>query len=145
MNHHTQQLKLRSASSIFLFFFNFFLIIFLNFFNAGQFWNVPINIQTYSYNGPTPTYLDRDNLYAITVSHPNSIPRRFTAEYNSRKWDLSRETCFYAGNIQGGGLLEIASDPSFNDPVIEGNYLDYCTRGLFHNIYKFSYFSGCDL
>ena len=65
------------------------------------------------------------------------------AEYYTKKWDLSMETCFYAGNVQGGSLLEIVNDPSFNDPVIEGNYLDYSTEGLFQNIYKFSKFSGC--
>lgn len=108
----------------------------------GQFWNVPIGIQTYSYNGPTPTYLDIENLYAITVDHPGSSPRRFVAEYYTRKWDLVRETCFYAGNIQGGSLLEIANDPSFNDPVIEGNYLDYSTGGLYQNAYKFSRLSN---
>ena len=60
---------------------------------------------------------------SITVSHPDSTPR-FVAEHFTRKWDISRGTCFYARNIQGRSLLKI-TDPSFNDPVIEGEFTDY--------------------
>ena len=88
-----------------------------------------------------PSYLDEENLYSITVSHPDSTPRRFVEEHFTRKWDTSRGTCFYAGNIQGGSLLEI-TDPSFNDP---GEFTDYTVQGLFQNSYQYSRFNACDL
>jgi len=64
------------------------------------------------------------------------------AEYYNKKWDQTLGTCFYAGNVQGGSLLEISSDPEFNAAVIEGTYLDYETSGLFHYTFKFSKFSN---
>ncbi len=110
----------------------------------GQFWNVPFDIEPYEYDGPTPTYLDVENLFALTLSHPSSpANRRFVAEYFCQKWDLSRGTCFYAGNIQGGDLLEI-TDSSFNDPVIEGVFTEYVVEGIFNNVFKYSQFKGQD-
>ena len=46
--------------------------------SPGQFWNVPIDVQTYEYVGPTPTYLDVDSLFAVCVSPPgrNGEPSR---------------------------------------------------------------------
>lgn len=70
--------------------------------------------------------------------------RKFVSEYFTHKWDLTRDTCFYSGNIQGGSLFEI-SDPNFNDPVIEGEYADYIVEGLFQNSFKYSQFSECNL
>ena len=117
--------------------------------SPGQFWNVPIDVQTYEYVGPTPTYLDVDSLFAVCVSPPGrngepSKPRKFVAEYYSLKWDATSDACFYSGNIQGGRLLEV-SDPAFNDPVIEGFYTDYITSGLFQNSFMYTQFSSCSL
>lgn len=112
---------------------------------VGQFWNVPMTLQPYQYDGPLPTALDVDSLYSVCISHPSgpSSDRKFIAEYFTRKWDLSTATCFYSGNIQGGKLLEI-EDTNFNDPVIEGQYTEYIVQGLFKNSFKYSQFSHCD-
>ena len=104
---------------------------------------MPIEVNPYIYDGPTPTYLDIESLYSVCVSHPQSSTRRFVAEYFTQKWDNSVSTCLYSGNIQGGRLLEV-SDPDFNDPVIEGEYTDYVVEGLFQNSYKYSRFSACN-
>lgn len=109
----------------------------------GQFWNVPMTIQRYAYNGALPTVLDVENLYSVCVPEESAAARKFIAEYYTQKWDSSRDTCFYSGNIQGGTLLEIP-DPAFNDPVIEGAHTDYIVDGLFQNSFKFSLFSVCN-
>ena len=62
-------------------------------------------------------------------------------EYFTRKWDLREATCFFAGSIQGGSLLEI-TEPDINDPVIEGVYTDYIVEGILQNSYKFSQFNN---
>ena len=49
--------------------------------------------------------------------------------------------CFYAGNIQGGSLREI-TDRNFNDPVIEGSYVDYIVDGPFEHDFAYSRFSA---
>lgn len=107
---------------------------------------MPISIQPYEYTSSIPTVLDLDSLFSVWISHPSgsSRDRKFVAEYFRRKWDLSLDTCLYCGNIQGGRLFEI-EDPNFNDPVIEGEYTDYITEGLFKNSFKYTQYVGGDI
>lgn len=82
--------------------------------------------------------LQRQELYLVEVRPPNSPVRQFVAEYYSVSWDRSRpEPCLYAGDQQGGRLLEIKNP---NDPVIERNYRLYRTNGLFETRFRFSEF-----
>lgn len=96
-------------------------------------------MQKYFYNSNEPTYLDVEQLYAVTVTPPSADSRTFVAEYGDQTWDASRKDCIYAGNIQGGKLREI-SDDDFNDPVIEGQYLDYRVDGLYEHLFSFYQF-----
>jgi hypothetical protein len=82
--------------------------------------------------------LDLENRYSVTVSHPDAERERtFTAILYDFNWEFGRQPCFYAGNQQGGPIAEVL-DP--NDSVIEGEYFDYETDGLFATDYKFSRF-----
>lgn len=51
-------------------------------------------------------------------------------------WDHFHKTCYYVGNSQGG--------PEFSknqvESVIEGEYKDYETRGLFDTSFKYQKF-----
>ena len=108
--------------------------------HAGQFWNVPVNLEPY-------TGLDRNgmpvnNRYQINVpsrSLPNT-DRSFTGIFYEFNWSHERKPCLYAGNRQAGPIYEI---PSPNDPVIEGNYRDYKVPGAFEEEgYKYGLFDS---
>ena len=71
------------------------------------------------------------------MSHPASTIRTFTAILYEHNWEFERQPCFYAGNQQAGPIAEV-EDP--NDSVIEGEYFDYQTEGLFTSDYKYSRF-----
>ena len=104
----------------------------------GQFWNVPIEVADFDGQVESSDVLDLQNRYAITVTHPNAERERtFTAILYDFNWEFGRQPCFYAGNQQGGPIAEVL-DP--NDSVIEGEYFDYETEGLFATRYKFSRF-----
>lgn len=111
---------------------------------TGQFWNIPISIEPYEYRGPPNPYLEDNTLYAITVTPAgDSNSRTFVAEYATRPWEAERnDICFYVGNIQGGRLGELAFDPDFNDPAIEGYYTDYRVDGLFEHEFQYSQFES---
>ena len=103
-----------------------------------------MSVTHYTYTGSqTIDYLDLDSLYAVTVSSPSegAQERTFIAELYTYTWELRNEVCFYAGNTQGGRLLEI-TDKEFNDPVIEGSYEDYVVGGLFEHNFAYSQFSA---
>ncbi len=67
---------------------------------------------------------DTDNLYQVTVHHPNGV-RQFTAWLYPLTWEYRREYCLYAGNQQAGPVYEVVSP---NDPVIEGVSENYYTE-----------------
>ena len=98
-------------------------------------------MQRYFYNSSESTYLDIQQLYSVTVAPPNADSRTFVAEYGDQTWDTSRKDCIYAGNVQGGKLREILDD-NFNDPVIEGTYLDYRVGGLYEHSFQYSQFNA---
>ncbi len=97
-----------------------------------------MTIRKYTYTGGEKLYLDVDQLYVVTVTHPTTgSTRRFIAEFGRQIWDLSNKDCLYAGNIQGGRLGDI-DDASVSDSVVEGRYSQYVVDGLFD--YDFDYF-----
>lgn len=110
------------------------------FHHAGQFWNVPVNLEPY-------TGLDRNgmpvnNRYQINVPSRSlpSTDRLFTGIFYEFNWSHERKPCLYAGNRQAGPIYEI---PSPNDPVIEGNYRDYKVPGAFEEEgYKYGLFDS---
>ena len=79
--------------------------------------------------------------YNVTVmpeddSRP-SPPRSFLGERYSRKWNNDRETCLYAGNIQGGPAFE-SLELNMQGSVIEGGYKNYLVGSLFDTDFDFS-------
>ena len=110
----------------------------------GQFWNIPIHVTPFHFTGPVNYDLQNQELYLVEVEPKNSDTRRFVAEYYPRSWDPNRpEPCLYAGDQQGGRILEIKYP---NDPVIENNYRLYNAQSLFGTSFRFSQFesSQCD-
>ena len=78
--------------------------------------------------------------FVVTVTPPDSAPRRFVAEYGPHTWENVETPCLFAGNFQGGSLRELRGSP--NDPVIQGFYTDYIVDGLFQPIYAYSRFNS---
>ena len=102
-------------------------------FLIGQFWNIPINIERYT--GPLQDGVFTNDNYIVSINYPEQEPRRFLAMLDTPLWDKSRKGyCLYAGNSQGGKLVELESP---NDSVIEGEYTDYMVSDSF--AYEFSY------
>ena len=109
------------------------LLLCVYFSNPGQFWNVPIMLE--SYLGPA---FRNQNAYIITFTHPDAPgPRRFVGVLSRWTWEKRYELCLYVGNRQAGPLYEVETP---NDPVIEGVYTDYRVTSLFGTEYKFSHF-----
>ena len=82
--------------------------------------------------------LDLKNRYSITVTHPDaSRERTFTALLYQFNWEFAPQPCFYAGNQQGGPIAEVMEP---NDSVIEGEYFEYQTGGLFSTSFKYNRF-----
>ena len=108
-------------------------ILCVYFSNPGQFWNVPIALE--SHLGPA---FRNQNAYIITFTHPDAPgPRRFVGVLSRWTWEKRYELCLYVGNRQAGPLYEVETP---NDPVIEGVYTDYHVTSLFGTEYKFSHF-----
>lgn len=96
-------------------------------------------VQPYRYTGtPSPSF-EEDLLYSVTVSPADSPSRTFVAEYYDLTWELMRGTCFYAGTSQGGAPREF-EEP--NDSVIEGNFRDYRTQGIYDTDFKYDRFDS---
>ena len=105
--------------------------------SIGQFWNVPIWISEFT--GTLFDPLDvRSDRYTVTVQHPASPQRRFTAILQNVDWEFNRIPCFFAGNQQGGSVYEV-SEP--NDSVIEGFFEDYQVSGSFDTQFPHSRFA----
>lgn len=96
-------------------------------------------MERYIFNGSDPAYLDVDQLFAVTVTHPDTDSRKFVAEYSDRTWVPEKKDCLYVGNSQGGEIKEV-QDSHFNDPVIQGIYSDYLTTGLYDHAFAYSRF-----
>jgi hypothetical protein len=108
----------------------------------GQFWNIPIRVTPFHFNGPipdNPDALQSQELYLVEVRPADSSgTRRFVAEYYPISWDHNRpEPCLYAGDQQGGRIVEIKR---YNDPVIQNNYRLYRTAGLFATQFRYTRF-----
>ena len=70
------------------------------------------------------------------MTHPDATRQRtFTAILYDFNWEFAKQPCFYAGDQQGGPIAEVVEP---NDSVIEGEYFDYQTNGIFASGYKFS-------
>lgn len=111
---------------------------------AGQFWNVPIEISEFTGTlfrdeaYPDEELDERDDRYTVSVQHPSSPQRVFTAILLGVDWEFNRNPCFYAGNQQGGPIREV-EEP--NDSVIEGDFVDYEISSAFDTQYQFSRFA----
>ena len=104
----------------------------------GQFWNVPALYEPFT--GTLPAYIrNTDDYYTVSVtsaSDPTAV-RSFVAERGDVTWNKLEETCLYAGNSQGGSVIEV-DEP--NDPVIEGSFKEYQMNGLFETDYVYAQF-----
>ncbi len=107
-----------------------------NDYSAGQFWNIPIVVEPFT--GTLREDASADNLYQVTVQHPNEV-RRFTAWLYPLTWEYRREYCLYAGNQQAGPVYEVL-DPK--DSVIEGTYEDYFTDSAYDPGFSFNQFNA---
>ena len=93
---------------------------------TGQFWDVPISINSSTEDGVFVDINDSDA--------PNH--RHIPARKYSLTWDHFHQTCYYVGNSQGGP--EKSRDQ--NESVIEGSYKDYETSGLFDTDFLYERF-----
>ena len=109
-------------------------IIFCLFYEA-QFWNVPVELSQFT--GPTPN--DEEGYYIVKVTPADGDVREFIGSLYPLTWDYTRTPCLYAGNQQGGKVIEF-DDPSGS--VIEGFYWDYGVTSLFGTEFKFSQFNN---
>ena len=105
---------------------------------TGQFWNIPVTVEQFTYAGAPNPYFLEEELYAITLHPAGATQRTFVAELYDQTWDYSREICLYAGSIQGGPVREI-TEP--NDSVIQGSYKDYSVASLFGTDFVYSQFN----
>ncbi|XP_064388126.1 uncharacterized protein LOC135336294 [Halichondria panicea] len=101
----------------------------------GQFWNIPILVEPFT--GFIRSSASIDNLYQVTIEHPNER-REFTAWLYPLTWEYRREYCLYTGNQQAGPVYEVESP---NDPVIEGTYADYIVDTAYGTDFAFTHFN----
>ena len=94
--------------------------------HAGQFWDVPISINSSAEDG---VFVDINDIDASNYRH---IPAR---KY-FLTWDHFHQTCYYVGNSQGGPEKSRNQEES----VIEGSYKDYETSGLFDTDFLYEQF-----
>lgn len=81
-----------------------------------------------NYTGEPLTLDSRVTPYVVTVDHPDDPARQFVAELFQRTWDKSMKPCLYAGDGQGGSILDPVTP---NDPVIAGTFRDYKVSDIF--------------
>ena len=77
-------------------------------------------------------YFNQSNLFLVSLSQ-----RQFAAELFHRSWDLSAQSCLYAGSSQGGALSDI---PGPRDSVIEGRYTQYSVTRILDTEYTYTRF-----
>ena len=105
---------------------------------TGQFWGVPFTVTAIS-----------ENSYSVTMFPPTSdldVPmamnRTFAADLGDKTWSLNHEyaksnsKCLYAGNGQGG------PESDSDDSVIQGNWTDYITDGLYKTNWIYSRYTA---
>ncbi len=110
------------------------LLFYYFYITTGQFWNIPILVEPFT--GSIRSSASTDNLYQVTIQHPNER-REFTAWLYPLTWEHRREYCLYAGNQQAGSVYEVVSP---NDPVIEGTYKDYLVDTAYGIDFAFAQF-----
>ena len=82
---------------------------------------------------------DNNDVRIVTVSPVDSSPpRQFLAERQAQTWAKSPNTCFYAGDGQGGPSG--AGQP--DDSVIQGDYSNYRVGGLFQHEFRYAKFAN---
>lgn len=102
----------------------------------GQFWNIRATLQTYTgvYNGPSGDY------YVLSLdAGKGKTQRSFVGDLHPFTWELKRNPCLYAGNSNGGSIVEVETP---NDPIIEGQQEDYIVQSKFSTVWKYSAFKG---
>eukprot|EP00731_Ephydatia_muelleri_P010849 Em0005g1435a len=103
----------------------------------GQFWNIHANMQNYAgaYDGPS-SY----DYYVLSLDFGNGKRQRaFVAALYPFTWERKRDPCLYAGNSNGGSIVEVNTP---NDSVIEGQLEDYIVSTKFSTQWKYSVFAG---
>ena len=98
----------------------------------AQFWNIPVELEEFT--GATPDDL---TYYTVKVTPPDGDVREFVGHLYDVTWDFTPIPCVYAGNRNGGPVVEF-DDP--NDSVIEGNYLQYQVNSLFSTQFTYKQF-----
>ena len=101
---------------------------------SGQFWNTHATIQPHhvELSPEIAKYFNQSNLFVVSL-----LQRRFVAERFHRSWNLSLQSCLYAGSSQGGALSDL---PGPKDSVIEGRYTQYIVDSLLQTNYTYSRF-----
>ena len=112
-------------------FYNYNTTIIIKYFLAGQFWNIPIQVIPFNIT---------KSLFAVTVRYPDSKPRSFIGDLSSLSWERRDEYCLYVGSRQGGPLNPDDAMGGPNDPVIEGEYLQYKVDSSFASEFTYSHF-----
>ncbi len=82
--------------------------------------------------------------YTVNVNPDDSSARSFVAEVYSRTWDKRRESCLYAGNSQGGSYSELQDPGLPADSIIQGNFKEYQTTGLYATQWTYSMFNEAE-
>ena len=78
-------------------------------------------------------YFNQSNLFLVSL-----LQRQFAAEWFHRSWDLSAQSCLYAGSSQGGALSDIPGPAQ--DSVIEGRYTQYTVTRILDTEYTYTRF-----
>lgn len=88
-----------------------------------------------AYDGPS-SY----DYYVLSLDFGNGKRQRaFVAALYPFTWERKRDPCLYAGNSNGGSIVEVNTP---NDSVIEGQLEDYIVSTKFSTQWKYSVFAG---
>lgn len=107
----------------------------ISFLTAGQFWNVPANVDIFM--GQLTDGSEANNMYIINIT-TNSRSRSYVGWFYDLTWDFGEGPCLYVGDRQAGPIHEVMEP---NDGVIESMYKDYLVSDAFsEDGYVFSMF-----
>jgi hypothetical protein len=119
--------------------------IYVDSFDLGQFWNVPVRITPFS-QFPGETLRNANNneadFYVATIeSIDPPQPRSFTGRIIDLTWLLEEGPCLYVGDVQAGGPIREVDLPSnVNDGVIQSISQTYMVSGPFDDNFMFGKF-----